>query len=383
MPASLHQLRDQFPTLDARVHLASCSYAPSSHALSAALQAVQDELAGDAPWTAFERWSESLRGAVAALLGASPRQISLQPNATIAAFQVASSIDWSQRPRILGSTADFPSITQVWRAQQARGARLELIRHDADTLHLLQHYRRAVDASVGLVSLPATDYVSGLKLPVTELAALARKQGSQSFCDAYQLIGTEPVDASALQVDYLAGGAMKYLLAQPGVAFLYARQPEAVQRLSELSGWQSRDAAGRFDPLTADTVTDARRFETGTPATAAVAAASAGIALLQQVGLAQVAARIDTLKQHAVARFAADGLRLRFLAEPHRTGAHVAIDLNDEQRAAALGRHLSLQGVQTSPRCAALRIAMHAFNTPEDIDRLSQSLVAASARDLV
>ena len=47
--------------------------------------------------------------------------------------------------------------------------------------------------------------------------------------DAYQAIGTYPLDVHALGVDVLAAGVLKYLLASAGLAFLWVR-PDLAER---------------------------------------------------------------------------------------------------------------------------------------------------------
>lgn len=376
--------RALFPSLETRVHLACCSHAPRSAPMKAAMELMLDDLERDQPWPLFETKLVELRGLLAELLGCVPRQLSLQPNASIAAFQVASSMDWRQRPRIVTCRAEFPSLAQVWKAQEQRGAELLLLDAPVDADALLQAYGQAIDERVGLVSVPALDFVGGTRLPVREIAALAHRQGARVFCDAYQLIGTEPVDAVGLDLDYLVGGTMKYLLGLPGQAFLYARQPVDVQRCSLLTGWQGRRDPFAFDPLALDHPIDsARRFETGTPAIAPAYAAVAGLGVLLDLGLQRIALRIAELKTLASVCLAALDMERLLVAPPAACGAHIALRLDDASRALALEQHLREHHIQVSPRREALRLAFHAYNEVEDIDRLSEALCAARARGLV
>ncbi|MFD6107806.1 aminotransferase class V-fold PLP-dependent enzyme, partial [Nocardia salmonicida] len=59
------------------------------------------------------------------------------------------------------------------------------------------------------------------------LGSAGRGGGAEVFVDAYQAAGVEPVDVHRLDCDYLVAGTSKYLLGLPGLAFLYARRPEA------------------------------------------------------------------------------------------------------------------------------------------------------------
>ena len=363
--------RALFPSLCDRVHLASCSYAPRAAFVDDALREMLRALEGDAPWPVYERQVDLLRTQVAELLGVAARQVALLPNATISAFQAVNSQDWSRRPRIVMSAAEFPSLSQVWHAQVARGAQVVLVeRANGDPLDA---WRRAIDERTGWVSVPAVDYLTGARQPVREIAELARAHGATSFCDAYQVVGTEPVDATRLGVDYLVAGAMKYLLGLPGIAFLYARRPESVARPSELTGWQARVDPFAFDPLALDYPSTARRFETGTPAIAAVFAAAAGLRALQALTLPRVAEHVAYLKRYLGHALEDSGVAVRYLADPARTGAHVSLRVAD---APALLRRLAERRIQVSPRLDAIRVAFHAFNTERDVDALCAAMVA-------
>ncbi len=382
---TLLRFRALFPSLGTRVHLASCSYAPRAAFVDEALAEMLHALDADGgPWPAFEHQVEALREAVAGLLGATARQVALVPNATIGAFQAANSLDWqgSGRPRIVASAAEFPSLSQVWHAQRARGAEVVLVERAAGDADLLDAYRRAIDARTGFVSVPAVDYLTGARLPVREIAALARAHGAASFCDAYQLVGAEPVDVVALGVDYAVAGAMKYLLGLPGIAFLYAANPAGVPRASELTGWQGRIDPFAFDPTRLDYPATARRFETGTPAIAPVYAALAGVQALQAMTLPRVAERIAHLKCHLVRALDDAGLDPQYLADPACTGAHVSLRVpRGLAHAHALTRELARRHIQVSPRLDAIRVALHAFNDEADVDALCAAMVAA--RDAV
>ena len=82
-----------------------------------------DEMQGGAAaWQAYEARIAAVREAAALLLRTSPARIALMPNVSIGAFQVASTLSLRERPRIVCSEEEFPSVSHVWLAQQPRGA---------------------------------------------------------------------------------------------------------------------------------------------------------------------------------------------------------------------------------------------------------------------
>ncbi len=89
--------------------------------------------------------------------------------------------------------------------------------------------------------------MNGLIQDSARIASIARDAGALSFVDAYQTLGTVPLDVRALGVDFLASGNLKFLMGIPGIAFLYVR-PEIVDTLQPtVTGWFGRANPFAFD----------------------------------------------------------------------------------------------------------------------------------------
>lgn len=161
-----------------------------------------------APWHLFEERTAQARERFAALVGADPEQIAVVPNASVGAYQVASTADWTARPRLVTTPLEFPSLAHIWLAQRPRGAEVVFAEDP-------EEYAAAVDTTTRLVSVPMTAYQDALRMPVAEIAEIAHARGAEVFVDAYQAAGVEPVDVHRLDCDYLVAGTSKYLLGLP------------------------------------------------------------------------------------------------------------------------------------------------------------------------
>jgi selenocysteine lyase/cysteine desulfurase len=228
-----------------------------------------------------------------------------------------------------------------------------------------EDYEAAIDESCGLVSVPLISYRNGVRLPVTSVLEKAKAAGVVTFVDAYQGAGVEPIDVRELDCDFLAAGALKYLLGIPGIAFLYARGGLRDDRDPQATGWFGRRDPFSFDPRHIDYPADARRFESGTPAIPAAYGAVAGMTVLAAVEAKAVRAHVSELGQHLHDSLIAAGERLWSPADPALRGPQVALiddDPND------LASFLAQRGIVTSPRGDLLRLALHYYNSPEDVD---------------
>jgi selenocysteine lyase/cysteine desulfurase len=362
----MREFRDHFPPLRHTVYLASCSLGARSVALDAAMSQMLDDMgSAGAPWEVFEQQVSQARAGFAELIGADAEQVAVVPNASVGAYQVASILSWTQRPRIVTTTAEFPSLAHVWLAQGARGGEVRFAETAAD-------YERLVDHRTGLVSVPATTYEHAVRQPVEEITRAAKDLGARVLVDAYQAVGVEPVDVRRLGCDFLVAGTMKYLLGLPGLAFLYTRDPADIDRLPTLTGWFGRRDPFAFDPRLLDFSATAARFETGTPAIPACYAANAGLRLVRELDLAQVRAHIGDLTALTEAALVEAGHEV-VQVDPRRRGAHLSLLDPDPTR---LTRWLADRNIIVSPRGRAVRISFHRYNNDHDV----AELIAALAR---
>lgn len=365
------QFRDCFPGLSDSVHLASCSQGALSGELLAALADMTSTMrAQGAPWGAWMAEVEQARRRFATLIGADPDEVAVLACASEGAFQIASTTDWTARPRIVTTDMEFPSVAHVWLAQQARGAQVVHVPErgagvDADEL------AAAIDERTALVSVPLASYRNGARMPVREAVARAHELGARVFVDAYQAAGVLPIDVRELDCDYLVSGALKYLLGLPGVAFLYARAGLSDDLAPQLTGWFGRVDPFRFDPRSLDHPAQARRFETGTQAIPSVYAANAGMRLLARVDLHDVERHVGELATLATKRLVEAGERVWAPGGAERPGPQVAMVDADPDRLAA---HLAERRIATAPRGNVLRLSFHYYNDESDVDAVCAAI---------
>ncbi|HET7683218.1 MAG TPA: aminotransferase class V-fold PLP-dependent enzyme [Marmoricola sp.] len=367
----LADFRQRFPALDDNVHLASCSQGALSMELTTALFELQHSMrAHGAPW---ERWTgvvDSARAAFASFINAAPEEIAVVSCASEGAYHVASTRDWAARSRIVSTDMEFPSIGHVWLAQRSRGAEVDYVGNHDGIVHA-EDYLARIDGRAGLVSVPLVSYRNGVRMPVAEVTKAAHDAGAQVFVDGYQACGVVPVDVRELDCDFFVTGTLKYMLGLPGLAFLYVRGGVAGAADPQLTGWFGQEDPFTFDPQTLEPATDARRFQTGTPAIPSAYAASAGLSVLNTVPRGLVEERVGRLVGQAHDQLVADGERLWSPADPALRGPMVALVDEDPNRLAAF---LAERRIHTSPRGTVLRLSFHGYNDQRDVEAVCQAV---------
>jgi len=363
--------RKLFPIFDERVYLNSCSQGALGHPVQAALEEFMASWHRHGnPWELWCERMEELRAEFAGLINAEPDEVAVTFSASTAVGALASALDWSERPRVVTSDLDFPTMGHVWLAQRARGAEVRHARAEGDRLPL-RAFAAEMDGRTGIVATTHVCYRNGFKTDLAGLAELAHAHGAPLLVDAFQSLGTEPVDVRALGVDALVTGTLKYLLGTPGVALLYVRRELAERLRPTDTGWFGQTDPFAYDVHHLDYAPGARRFQSGSPPVPAVYAALAAVRLLRQVGLDAVREHVRALSGRFIAGAERRGLRLMTPAEPDRRGPLVMVRCRDVQR---LIERLGERGVLCSTRDGALRVSFHYYNLVEDVDALLAGL---------
>src|SRR5260370_398685 len=127
--------------------------------------------------------------------------------------------------------------------------------------------------------------------------------------DAFQAVGQLPVGAHATGVDFLTAGGLKWLLGGPGIVFLYVREELAARLEPTVAGWFSHREQFSFDPRALALHDDARRFELGTPALAAIYAQLGGLEYVEEIGVPAIRTGAAGLAEGLIARAMAGGVR--------------------------------------------------------------------------
>ena len=143
---------------------------------------------------------DTARGQVGRLLGRDPRQVTFTSGATEANATVLRGLRTPERPAVLVSAIEHPSVL--------RHATHTVPVHSDGTLDL-DALRRLVDALSGqlaVVSVMAANNETGVLQPIGAVAEIAAAAGVPLHCDATQIVGRLPFDAP---VDWLSLSAHK------------------------------------------------------------------------------------------------------------------------------------------------------------------------------
>ena len=372
--------REEFPGLDRVLHFIS-------HSLGAMPRGVPERLeryarmwrergirAWDEEWFALPTRVGDELGAI---FNAAPGTVSMHENCTTAQMVTLSAIAFAPpRNRLVCTAEDFPSELYLYEGLARRG--VEVVRvaaRDGRTI-AEDDVVAAIDERTAVVAISHVLFRTSQWLDLAPIVARAREVGALTLIDAYQAIGTVPVDVQASGIDLLTGGSVKWLCGGPGAGYLYASPRVRATLEPAFTGWMAHEQPFAFDsgPLRRDA--GARRFWTGSPGVPSYAAAVSGYGIVSRLGVAAI--RAKSLRQTGLMLSLADeyGMRVVSPREMPRRGGTVVLDV---PRADVVCRALLARDVLLDHRPGVgLRLAPHFYTRDDEVER-----VMAMVRDEV
>ena len=372
-PTPLPQrIRHRFPIFRQRVYINSCSQG----ALSDAVRASYEQYLSDwdeygAPWKYWVERGETARAAFAGLVNAAPDEVAVTTSLSAGVSALASGLRFTRRSKVVLTDWEFPTIGQIWHAQEARGARVVHVPAADDGTIPLDHFERAIDDDTLLVSITHVCYRNGAMVDVPKVVELAHERGALVLLDAYQAIGSLPIDVRGLGVDFLGAGVLKYLLGSAGLGFFYCRRDLVERVWPTQTGWFADENIFEMDHTDYSPAHTAARFQSGTPPVPAIYAGIAGIELMQEIGIPATREHVNALNAHLLDGLDDLGATVATPRAADARGALMCIRSKDPQ---ALVSALDGEGIVTSERDGNLRVSAHCYNTVEDVDTVLAAL---------
>ena len=293
------------------------------------------------------------------LIGAPPGTVSMHQNVTIAEAVVLSCFRFDRpRRRIVYEEGNFPSVRYLYQAQAERGGADILVAADDEGVV------EAIDDRTLLVPVTHVLYKTGEIQDVEAIIERAHDHGALVVLDAYQSVGTVPLDVTALGVDFAVGGSVKWLCGGPGAGWLYVRPDLASVLEPGLTGWQAHARPFDFEPEQ-DYAEGAARFLTGTPNVPALYAATAGYDVIEEVGIDRIRERSVEQTTLLIELLEEAGFPVGSPSDPARRGGTVVVRPPDFERVDA---ELAARGILCDHRPdVGLRLGPHFFNTDDEL----------------
>jgi len=245
-------------------------------------------------------------------------------------------------------------------------------------------YQNLFNEKVKMVALTAVSNALGTINPIKECIAMAHQHQVPILIDAAQAMLHLKMDVQDLDCDFLVFSGHK-MLGPTGIGALYGKEKH-LHAMPPYQGGGEMILSVGFDRTTFNDIP--YRFEAGTPAIADAVGLGAAIDYIDALGLANIAAREQTLLQYATSELKKiPGLRI--IGEAKQKVSVISFMLDDihphdlaslidgEGVAIRAGHHCTMPLMKFYGIPATSRASLCFYNTEIEIDRLVHAILQA------
>ena len=360
-----------FPAADFRIptgvtHVCAGGETPALRAHDdGLLRYLADKSRGSPGRTAQDAEIEAARAGMARLWGVDAADIGFVSNVAEGVSIVADSLDWRDGDAICIDANEYPSVVGPIALRRNPAIRLRQARGTVP-----DRLAACLDRGTRIIAASYVSYLTGERIDLQALRALADKAGALLLVDFTQASGYLPIEASL--ADFAFSACYKWMLGITGVAAAYWNRARQPNWSPTSAGWHSL-APGQHGYDTIQLLRpDAMRFTRGNPAHAAIYVLNSALSYLSRFAMTDVQRHVQTLTTSLLDTLAANQIPVMTPADPARHGASVCIA---SPRAEAIVAALFAQNIYAWNGHGRVRISFHGYNDMEDAQRTAEALI--------
>ncbi|WP_138429991.1 aminotransferase class V-fold PLP-dependent enzyme [Fodinibius saliphilus] len=230
---------------------------------------------------------------IATFINATPQEIALQENATMAWNMAFWAIDFQPGDRILTSVSEYASNYIAYlKLQKMMDISVEVIPNTDAGMTSVEALSSMLDEKVKLVSITHIPTNSGLVNSVEQIGDIIKPYSCLYLVDACQSVGHYPVDVKKIGCDMLSATGRKYLRGPRGTGFLYVNNEILTQLTPPFLDLHSAEWIKKEEYRVRN---DARQFENWETNYAGVMGLKEAVSYATNLGISNIWKRITTL----------------------------------------------------------------------------------------
>ncbi len=323
---------------------------------------------GDSLWEENVAHRERIRQRVADFINAEPDEIEFVPSLSAGMNMIADLL--SSTPDVVTSPLEFPSTTLPWLHRRPEG--LTWVEPEPGGEVPAAKMLAARNSQTGVLLTSHVQYSNGFR---QDLGTLGREKGNYRLVvNATQSLGAFRVNVKKMGIDALCCNSYKWLLSGYGSGILYLSKTLLRERRGALmTGWFGVENRDEFRNDQFQLLSDAARFNPGSPSFPTLFSLGAAIQYLQSIGLERIEARVLELNRYLTDRLVQAGYRV--LSPLGREGFRSGATLLELVRPSETVAELERRHILCTPKPEGMRIATHFFVTQAEIDQLVSNLL--------
>ena len=365
--------RRDFPSLDGRTYLNSAAEGIPPLAVGEALQQYfrDKQLGMDGREPHAAQWAAA-KALVAEFYGLAPAEIGICSCSSEAYNLAALALHLKDGDEVVVNDLDFPAGATPW-LQPSCPATARVWRNRSGALRT-EDLVPLLNSKTRLVTVSLVSFFNGFRVNLPEVVATVRKRSPALLAvDVTQALGRVPLNLAG--ADLIVSSTHKWILASHGGGLVGVPSARAAEWTAPAGGWFNLEdafGANRFEKAVSKP--GAASFTVGMPNYPAVYAIRAGLEYIRTVGVANIDAAARPLVLHCLSEVQKLPVELLTPNEPEHVAGILAFR---HPKAEELHTKLHAANVHVMSHAGRVRIAIHGYNTAEDVEKLLKELRSA------
>jgi selenocysteine lyase/cysteine desulfurase len=317
------------------------------------------------------------RQTAARLLHAQMDEIAFVGPTSLGLNLVAAGLTWRKGENILIYQDDYPSNVYPWMALAEKGVQVRLMNiRELGRIRTMDVIGQ-VDENTRLVALASCHFITGWRLDLAGIGQQLRARNIPFCVDAIQTLGAFPTTVE--HIDFLAADAHKWLLGPCAAGILYVRKELQEKLRPSIFGWHNVRCANYVAQDQIVHPPDGRRYEAGSANLIGLAGLQAGMELLLEVGIDNIAAELLRKRAWLVPALQAKGYAVLGGSAPPEHASGIISFYKPDADMPVLHAKLTEANIITSLRASRagqryVRLSPHFYNTDAELQRMLELL---------
>lgn len=359
----INALRKLFPVTEKYAFLNNAAESPLNLRFKSRLDEYLDEALHAPQNKPLVR--QTVRNQLSSLLGGSPDEYALVTSTGMGISAIAAGYKWNKGDNVVVPSDEHWNNTFPWQALEQKGLDVRFVPVDDDNRINPEKLAALTDKNTKIVAAAAVRFNSGFRSDLKKLADIAHDKGALFMVDGIQASGVVPLNVETDSIDILCNAGFKWLLGMPGTGFLYVNKNVQDLITPILPGMFAADNFSKK----LEYFPDARRYETGTIAYPLFYGWTAGLELLQEIGIENIYRRILILTDRIIAGLQDKNISIVTpIDNISERSAILMFTLGSEELNKNLYEKLLSQNIIVTLRGGLIRISPSFFNTEAEID---------------
>lgn len=217
------------------------------------------------------------------LINAAPDRIAFVDNTSNGLNILAQGLEWKTGDRIILNDIEFPSNIYPFLNLKSYGVEFDIVKsHDGIVSY--EDIERAVTPRTKLISISSVQFLSGYRVDLQKLGEMCKAKNIIFCVDAIQSLGAIRMDVKKYNIDFLATGGQKWLMALQGLGFIFITEKLQEMIKPKYVGWTSVANAWNLLDYKLELRHTADAFQNGTVSAIGIAALNGSLNFLRSFG---------------------------------------------------------------------------------------------------